>query len=734
MYKFLIVIWFVLGTSSASFSSTGLPDEISNIQFQNVSQTSVDVVWTTVHPSTSQVMLARDTNYEAERQIPAVADKTLVTSHRVTVDHLLPYITAAGSGQYYIYVASVTGSGQLSTAPSRPYISMRTLATDLAGNPDMRVYTSGPTTVYAGYDAYFAVQPALVAGPLGHLYIKNAGGYNNDSDGVVRSVNTVGPSGAFTPAGAPSAVTHIGVHYICSGVSNPNGIDSVDQFYSATMKLGFCWNGNYLQNHAVRLRVSEDTTPGSRLVTLTLISNGQTVVVNYPINVVRAATAVKSTAKTVTTIPGLANWETQMDKLGRKWCTNRDAADALGNFESWGWQADSWFYDGGRVFQQIDDYEANVLQKPNHAYWQHCAQAVLYPYAYYLAANKGAMQGYSIFSYGMTMNHWRTHNVLMLDAVNALATVGTYHLYQGSIDPWGIRENSYVANMWMANAQLGNAVSPLLQRDIDKLIGNLIMGAEGTGAVGAGVHPFMVGLAAETLSRWYAFSVAAGKPDYRVVPVMKAALDTLWATNWQPAGWFNYNRFTLPVSTTDSSLLNNLNAQGYAWLWYMTGDPTERQHAYDLFSNAFHPASGFDWDGKEFSQEFEFSFDTVRLLQNNGLSYTDHASNSFEGYWPVSTPPIPTKMNCGPTCATGTVASDHATITWTTYVLASSQVVYGTTTAYGKQTVLADTHGVLSHSADLSGLLPATKYHFNVRSVDMMGNASQSSDLTFTTP
>jgi hypothetical protein len=100
MYKSWIVFLFVLVFCCVSYSSTGLPNEISNILLQNVMQTSVDVVWTTVHPSTSQVLLARDTNYEPERRIPAIADPALVTAHRVTVDHLLPYTTA--SGQYYI--------------------------------------------------------------------------------------------------------------------------------------------------------------------------------------------------------------------------------------------------------------------------------------------------------------------------------------------------------------------------------------------------------------------------------------------------------------------------------------------------------------------------------------------------------------------------------------------------------------------------------------------------------
>ena len=715
MYKFLIAL--VLAFSCVGFSSTS---EISNIQFQNVTQTSVDVVWNTIHASTSQVLLSRGTNYETNRLIPAIADTALVTSHRVTVNRLVPRNLSNSDGSSYIKVASVDSSGTLSV--SSPWLLMQTAPTDVAGTPNTAYYTMGPRTVYTGHDAYFAVQLALISGPVNHLYIQNTGGYNNNTDGTVAWAANVIP---------PGSVTKIGVHYVCR--VSATGADSGEQWYDTASKRGFCWKGNNNQSHTVRLRVSADTTPGPRTVTVNLVSNGQVVPVKYSINVVKTPASIASTQKTVTTIPGLSNWETQMVTLGKKWCSYRDSQDALGIFEGFGWEADAWFYDGGRVFEQIDDYTAEVLQQPNHAYWQHCSQAVLYPYAYYLAANKGSMQGWRIFPYGMTMNYWRTHNDVMLDAVNKMATVGTWSSSGGSVDPIIMREMSYISNTWMANAQLGAPISPLLQRNIDELIGMMIMAAEGTGAIGADAHPFMVGLAAETLSRWYSFSVARGNPDYRVIPSMKAGLDALWATNWNQSGWLVYNRFDPPTSS-DPSLLNNLNSQGYAWLWYMTGDETERQHAYALFSNAFHPASGFDYMGKEFSQEFEFSFDTVRLLQNNGVSYTEPESNVFEGFWPVTTPPSPMNVNCNATCATGTIASDHATITWTTYVLASTQVVYGTTTAYGQQTVFSDTSGVLSHSATLTGLLPATKYHFRAKSVDMMGNTSQSPDLTFTTP
>ena len=59
--------------------------------------------------------------------------------------------------------------------------------------------------------------------------------------------------------------------------------------------------------------------------------------------------------------PAWQHGKRRWSRLGKKWCAYRDTQDASGNFEGWGWEADAWFYDGGRVFQQIDDYTANVL-------------------------------------------------------------------------------------------------------------------------------------------------------------------------------------------------------------------------------------------------------------------------------------------------------------------------------------------------------------------------------------
>jgi hypothetical protein len=78
------------------------------------------------------------------------------------------------------------------------------------------------------------------------------------------------------------------------------------------------------------------------------------------------------------------------------------------------------------------------------------------------------------------------------------------------------------------------------------------------------------------------------------------------------------------------------------------------------------------------------------------------------------------------------ILTSGATITWTTNIAATSQVEYGTTTAYGSSSPLNATF-VTAHSQTLTGLQAGTVYHFRVESVDSSGSRSISADSTFTT-
>ena len=714
-------------------ASTGRSHEITDIRFENITQTTVDVVWNTAHPSTSQVLIARDTNYEPERWAPATADAALVTTHRVTVDHLLPYNAAAGDGQYYIYVASVDAHGEMSTAPGpqtgdgkNPLLSMRTLPTDLSGSPNFKLYTLGPNEVFAGSDMYFLVQPVLISGPVGHLYVQNQHGYNNGSDGVVKYEGTSGN------AGNPDT---IGVHFSCAW-SNPTALDSNEQSLARQRNLGFCNNGNNTDhNLTFRLRTQSNTVPGKYSVTFTLETNGQQQTASYEFTVLPPPTAPGRPQLTITKIPGLSTWEKQMVEQGDKWCAYRDQQNVAGNFvDNWGWSGDAWFYDGGRVFESIDSFTA-AAGHANHPHWQHCALTILAPYANYQIANNGAIAGYSMFSYGMAMNYMRTHSQVMRKAVDVLATVGPQHVSCGNVDPWGMRENAYRINAWMANEMLGSPRWPLLPRNIDKLIGNLNMVGNGQGGA---MHPFLIGLGMDTLIHWYELSLAEGHPDYRVLPVVKEALDELWRDSWLPGQkMFEYNRYILPVNRTPAyTALNNLVSNAYAWYWLQTGDTVERDRGDLLFQHAFDFPEGLNWSGKQFSQLYEFSFDFVRYRQGLANSTVTPENNPFSGPYADTDPPISEKVNCDrnyyPGCKAGTIASTTATIFWNTYKPATTQLVYGKTTSYDQSSEL-DKSMVLSHTVNLTHLQPGTTYHFRTRSVDSAGNVGSMHDLTFTT-
>ncbi len=705
-------------------ASTGRAHEISNIRFENVTQTSVDVLWDTAHPGTSQVLLARSNEYEPERWIPATADPALVTAHRVTVDHLFP------GYEYFIYVASVDQKGQMSTAPGpqtvdgkNPLMSMKTRPADAAAPPDFKIYTLGPDEVFAGYDMYFLVQPAVVAGPPANFYIYNQHGYNNSSDGVVK----------FLGSGKGNPET-ISAHLSCAW-ANAGGNDRDEQSLDRSRDLGYCDKGvNIHADISFRVRTTRETIPGKYSLTFTIENNGVKRAATYDFDVRATPTAPPAPQLTSKAIPGLSTWEKQMVELGDKWCSYRDQQNKDGNFViAWGVTSDAWFYDGGRSFENIDTYTA-AAGHPNHPHWQHCALSLLEPYAAYLVGNNGAMASYSIFTGGMMMDYWRTHSQLMRDGVKALAN-GPQRVHVGYTDPAGIRENSYRSNAWIMDEMLGAPRAPLLQRNIDKLMGNLSMMGKGTAPWG---FSFMAGIGMETLIHWYDLNMAEGHPDYRVLPVIKEALDGVWANSWEPKyNLFDYNRFTLPRnSDVRYTALNNMISVAYAWYWMQTGDTTERDHGDLAFQHAFDDPGTVTWSGKQFSQLYEFSFDFVRYRKGEKTSTLAQENNPYTGPYPDTVPPITDKVNCDPNyfpnCKAGSITSTTATIFWVTYKPATTQVIYGKTRF--DESSPADNAMTLSHQVKLTGLQPNTAYHFRVRSVDRAGNVAMMHELIFKTP
>jgi hypothetical protein len=111
---------------------------------------------------------------------------------------------------------------------------------------------------------------------------------------------------------------------------------------------------------------------------------------------------------------------------------------------------------------------------------------------------------------------------------------------------------------------------------------------------------------------------------------------------------------------------------------------------------------------------------------------TDVANLTATASIPVTVSNVQVQEPVISSVSANTVTSSGATIIWTTDEPSSSQVEYGTTTAYGSTTPV-NTTLVTSHSVALSGLQASTTYHYAVISQDGNGNTSTSGDFVFTT-
>lgn len=126
-------------------------------------------------------------------------------------------------------------------------------------------------------------------------------------------------------------------------------------------------------------------------------------------------------------------------------------------------------------------------------------------------------------------------------------------------------------------------------------------------------------------------------------------------------------------------------------------------------------------------QEIGFTSDTALYYGQIALGETNRQAYFDEVYvWDVTPPTI------GPT-PEGNVTTDGttATITWNTDEKASARVEYGLTTSYGS--FKSHTTRLVEHRIDLTGLLPNTRYYYQIKVKDSAGNEQVSPGSFFDT-
>ncbi len=196
--------------------------------------------------------------------------------------------------------------------------------------------------------------------------------------------------------------------------------------------------------------------------------------------------------------------------------------------------------------------------------------------------------------------------------------------------------------------------------------------------------------------------------------------------NYLAAGSGSY--YCVPIGTEDTLLGNGVTLQvTISW----NGSEVDLYLNNNLVKSTPYTAPTANWNS-----DSNFDLGAYEYLTFGGYNVSDDIVSDFNVKTTASatTPPSapsPTAPVISAVSVTS-MTSSGATITWTTDKGSSSQVAYGPTTAQEITSTLDPTL-VTSHSVALTGLQPATTYHFHAQSVDANGNVATSLDSTFTT-
>ncbi|MGZ7087314.1 MAG: fibronectin type III domain-containing protein, partial [Ilumatobacteraceae bacterium] len=143
-------------------------------------------------------------------------------------------------------------------------------------------------------------------------------------------------------------------------------------------------------------------------------------------------------------------------------------------------------------------------------------------------------------------------------------------------------------------------------------------------------------------------------------------------------------------------------------------------------------------DGTAIGTATGTTYDDNTVLPSTPYNYTveafDAAGNLSDPSDPVSvsTPAASTSPPVISNITASNITQTSATISWTTDIPSSSQVLYGTSVSYDHSTTLSSTQ-VTTHSQTITGLTANTTYHFAVQSTGSTNNTATSSDRQFQT-
>ena len=342
-------------------------------------------------------------------------------------------------------------------------------------------------------------------------------------------------------------------------------------------------------------------------------------------------------------IPHKDHWESQMLTLAAKW---KEQAMTLvpEDFGSWG-ENKCWYYDGGAVYLQIADYTKDEQ-------WIAPAEAIFDSYATHIVTaisnSYGGMEhgsfspAYHAFSKGFMMDFKRTANQARMDSILNLTTSpginfmstaqgqapwnGLSNLKPESYTPQYIRESAYCVKALVHKEMLDELRDHRLEEGVTNCVvadlENFMTPGSSSylGAGNGGINNFMIGLALEALIAYYEMTESEGSPDTRIPPIIKTVLDFFWIHCVDPATygvWYCSDLVNSGGALYTSSSLNLMCASAWAWYWKFSKEEKYLTQGDQLWTAGVlgvgdPQTSDYTYSGKEFSQQYAWSFDYVK--------------------------------------------------------------------------------------------------------------------------
>jgi len=293
--------------------------------------------------------------------------------------------------------------------------------------------------------------------------------------------------------------------------------------------------------------------------------------------------------------PALARWQQVMLKGAAKFCPT-----PAFNWGTFSWEGHGWFYDGGRAY-------LNIYKWTGDERWKECGLNLLNQWTDHIVAYGGKLKGYHVFTRGLLDAYRLTGDEKYRNAIKLLATTGATRSSSLPADMY-IREAAFALDSFNDYERSGLGKHPDTERAVDNLINILTRILRDKSYT---LHEsFFDHLAAHALIDRYELD-----GDPRIPGVIKMIADWTYDVAWNPAtGKLIYNPD--PVGPTCANgcqvyypNLINLATPMYPWLARVLGDQSYAAKGDDMFAKSliYEPT----WSGKEFMQNYRWSFDYV---------------------------------------------------------------------------------------------------------------------------